>query len=185
MSAASIVETAGWQEAPKVCQILVLSEDFAAYERAMEVCRRLMTQFAEELDFDFKCWNFIELADADCARSARKIAGTADILLLAMHGVCLPSVLEQWLATFPESRHRADGALALVWNGAPSSAAVTEKLFARLELLAGRVGMDFVPLGLAPGQSASPPFHDEAWLLAVTQVENLQRPLFDHWGLNE
>jgi hypothetical protein len=185
MSATSILEPSGLPEAPKNCQILILCEDLAACEHAMEVCRRMMVRFAGELDFDLKCWNFTELVDTDCARSATKIAGTADIILLALHGVFLPPTLETWLTAFPETRFRANGALALVWDGTGRSAAVTGKLFTRLEQLAGWVGMDFVPLVSGPVKSNNPAFHDEDWLPAVTQDENLHRPPLDHWGLNE
>ena len=61
MSATARLETTGLLEGPEDCQILILCEDFAAYQRAAEVCRRMMAQFASELDFDFKCWNFTAL----------------------------------------------------------------------------------------------------------------------------
>ena len=41
-----------------------------------------MERFASELDFDIKCWNFIELADPNCARHAAKTASSADIILV-------------------------------------------------------------------------------------------------------
>jgi hypothetical protein len=172
MSATAKLETAGLLEAPKECQILILCEDFSTYLRASDVCRRMLEQFGNELDFDFKCWNFIELSDADCARSAMKTAGTADIILLAMHGKALSPVMDAWLATFPETRFRADGALVLVWDE-PSGPA-DEKLFARLGQLARRSKMDFFPLLPPPVILAR---QDEEWPGAA--------PQFDHWGLNE
>lgn len=178
-------ESTGLPAVPQDCQILILCEDFAAYARAAEVCRRLMDQFGGELDFAIKCWNFLELADAHCRRSALKIAGAADLILLAMHGIKLPPVLDDWLAAIPETRFRADGALVLVWDGLGSSAAAIEKIFSRLEQLAGRIGMDFVPLTSGPVDSINQVFHDEQWLVAATQAENLQRTPCDHWGLNE
>lgn len=174
MSATARLETTGLLEGPEDCQILILCEDFAAYQRAAEVCRRMMAQFASELDFDFKCWNFIELAEANCARSAMKNAGTADIILLAMHGMELPPVLEEWLATFPETRFRADGALVLVWDE-PSGPA-GEKLFARLGQLAWRLKMDFVPLLPTLPEPAIRILQDEEWPVVAA-------PQFDHWGV--
>lgn len=167
MSATASLQPTGLTDVLPACQILILCEDFAAYERAAEVCRRMLAQFAGELDFDFKCWNFTELADADCARSAMKTGGTADIILVALHGMELPPVLEAWLAAVPETRIRADGALVLVWEGPGSSPASVGKLFTRLEQLAGRVGMDFVPLAPGLGESAGQVLQEEEWLMAA------------------
>jgi len=36
-----------------------------------------------------------------------------------------------------------------------------------------------------PVNSANQVFHDEQWLTATAQAENLQRTPCDHWGLNE
>jgi hypothetical protein len=184
MSATAILEANDLTEGPKECQILILYEDLAAYERAVEVCRRMMVQFATELDFDFKCWSFIELTEADCARGAMKIASNADIILLAMHGTELPPVLAGWLAASPQTRFRADGALVLVGNGGESSPANSEMLLTRLEKLAGQAGMDFVPLTAGP-VTTTHTFHNEDWLTAATRAEEMERPQFDHWGLNE
>ena len=184
MSATAILETTDLTEAPKDCQILILCEDFAAYERAVETCRRVMDRFAGEVDFHFKCWDFIELADADCARSATKTASSADIILLTMHGMDLPPVLDEWLATIPAIRFRAEGALVLIGDEAGSRAA-SGKLLARLEQLAGRVGMDFLPFAPVPVESTRHAFQEDDWLVAATQAENRQHPQFDHWGLNE
>lgn len=185
MSATAIFETDSLTEAPKECQILILCEDFAAYERATEVCRRMIDRFAGDMDFDFKCWNFIELAEPDCARGAMKIASNADIILLAMHGMKFPPVLDGWLASLPATRFRAEGALVLVGDRLGGSSPEEWLLLTRLEKLADRVGMDFVPLTPAAVAAVSPAFHDESWLEAVTRAENAQRPQFDHWGLNE
>jgi hypothetical protein len=179
MSAKSMLENGVLPEIGKVCQILILCEDFAAYERAVAVCRRGMEQFAGELEFDFKCWNFAELADSVCARNATKAAGTADIILLATNTAELPPVLEGWLAAFPEARFRA-GALVLVGNELDIPAAATETLSKRLGRLAGRSGSDF--LSQTP---STPSFQDEDWLTIAVQAEDLPRTANDHWGLNE
>jgi len=87
---------ASFEELKPVCQILILHEDFTAYSRAVEVCRRVMERFASELDFDIKCWNFIELADPHCARHAAKSAGASDIILLSP-----PKPPRSWTAGWP------------------------------------------------------------------------------------
>jgi hypothetical protein len=137
---------ASFEELKPACQILILCEDFPAYSRAVELCRRIMERFAAELDFEVKCWNFIELADPNSARHAAKIAGAADILLLAMQTIRLPVELDRWLDFFFTSRFRAAGVLALVLNHRDHPPLELEKLLLRLEQLAGRLDLDFISL---------------------------------------
>jgi hypothetical protein len=126
-------------------KILILHEDFAAYSRAVEVCRRLMERFAS-MDFDIKCWNFIELADFNCARHAAKSARVADLILLSMQTLQPPVELERWLDFSFTVRFKPDGMLALVWNVSATPPATLEKLVLRLGQLAGGLGMNFISL---------------------------------------
>jgi hypothetical protein len=187
MSATAIHQksAASFEELKPACQILILHEDFPAYTRAVEVCRRIMEQFASELDFDVKCWNFIELADPNCARHAAKTAGVADIILLSMQTPGLPPAFDRWLEDFFAARSRADGALALVLNQPDSSLAALEKLLGRLQQLAGRLGMDFVPLLSGGDAAVMGLLPTEDWSATTVSLEISDRPQFDHWGLNE
>ena len=173
-------------EPAKTCQILILSEDFPTYEQAVEVCRRIFAQFSDELDFSFNSWNFIELADAHCARSAARMAAGADIVLISMRGSELPSLLGGWLDTFPEQKIKTSGALVLVPNGPVGSPEMIERLATRLEQAAKRMGKDFVPLlpGIVQSESAALPANDLP-LEAMRQNNNSERLNYDHWGLNE
>jgi len=137
---------ASFEELKPACQVLILHEDFSAYSRAVEVCRRVMERFASELDFNIKCWNFIELADPNCARHAAKTASTADIILLSVRTAPLPMEIERWLDSFFATRFRAEGVLALVMNGPNGLPFGRAELLKRLEQLAGRLGMDFLSL---------------------------------------
>ena len=144
---------ASFEALKPACQILILHEDFSAYSTSVEVCRRVMERFSSELDFDIKCWNFIELADENCARHAAKSAGAADIILISVHSLQPPAELDRWLDFFFAERYRQDGVLALILNGKDSPPAEREKLSLRLREVAGRLSMDFI--SLLPGEDAS------------------------------
>jgi hypothetical protein len=135
------------------CQVLILHEDFPAYARAVEVCRRVMERFARELDFSIKCWNFIELADPNCARHAAKTAGSADIILFSVRTAALPAEIEHWLEACFAVRWRKEGVIALVMTGGEEPSSAREALAARLNKQAGRLGLDF--LMLLPGDDAA------------------------------
>lgn len=144
---------ASFEEGKPACQILILHEDFSTYSHAVEICRQVMERFANELDFDVKCWNFIELADPNCARHAAKTAGGADVILLSLGTPQLPVELDRWLDAFFISRFRPDGTLALVLNTPDRPHPAAEKLVSRLKQLAGRLGLDFI--SLLPGDDAA------------------------------
>jgi hypothetical protein len=144
---------ASFEELKPACQILILHEDFPAYAQAVEVCRRVMERFASELDFDIKCWNFIELADPNCARHAAKTAGAADIILLAMQTARLPVELDRWLDFSFNARFRNEGVLALILDAQDSPPMELQKLSDRLNHLTGRLGIDFI--SLRPGDDAA------------------------------
>lgn len=165
----------------KACRILILCEDFAAYERAVEVCRRIQTRFGDEFEFDFNCWNFWELADVECARLATEAASFADIILVSLHNAASSPALDAWLDAFPESRFRAEGALVLVLTES-ADPEIAQAFASRLEQWALRLAMDFVPLisrvskmftQMAgwPGSDLPPGFPEHR--------------NYDHWGLNE
>jgi hypothetical protein len=143
---------ASFEELKPVCQVLILHEDFSAYSRAVEVCRRVMERFASEIDFDIKCWNFIELAEPNCARHAAKSAGAADIVLISMRPAQLPLELARWLDFHFIDRFRSEGLLALVLSPAAAPAFDPQNLLARLDSVARRLEMDFI--SLLPGEEA-------------------------------
>jgi hypothetical protein len=171
-------------EIPQGCQVLLLSENFAAYSRAVEVCRRIMDQLGKDLDFDFRCWNFVELADPACAHSAAKYAGVAEIIMLSAQGTVLPRVLDDWLNALHTSRFRADGALVLVLNR-PASQLETDRLTFRLEKLASRLAMDFVPLLPTTDEKTWQSGPSENWQMLQGRPEDLDSQQGEHWGLND
>lgn len=136
-----------------VCQILILHEDFSAYTRAVEISRGIMEHFASELEFDIRCWNFIELADANCARHAAKTAASADIVLISTRASAFPVEFIRWLDIYFVTRFQPDGVLALVMDAPIHAALVLEQARHRMEQLAGRLGMDFI--SLLPGDSVT------------------------------
>jgi hypothetical protein len=127
-------------------RILILHEDFPAYTRAVETCERLLEQFAGELDFDLKTWSCDELTEPDCATRVARLAGAADIILLSLAATETPAALERWLQGHFLSRQKADGALVLILEDTDGSPPVLEALLLRLNRLASRLDMDFIPL---------------------------------------
>lgn len=169
----------------RTCQVLILCEDMAAYERAADVCWRILVQLADDLEFGFKCWNFIELSDPACARAVLKTASASDVILLSLHNPDLPPVAAEWLEAFSGHRLRAEGVLALVLNEPPGAPDAVNRLSRRLENSARKLGMDFLSLAkTSVGESS--PLEDAAQFDVAREARELPaRRDCDHWGLNE
>ncbi len=165
-------------EVREACQILILSKDYSTYERAAEVCRRMQSQLGEDLEFGFKCWNFAELADPDCAHAVLREAKLADVILFSTSSVDLPAAVVEWLEALPGFRSRAEGALALVVNE-PMDSDAFKKLALWLDHSARRMGMDFLKLTHSPSHLNALP------ALFVPPSEYAGSREWDHWGLNE
>lgn len=176
MSAIARFETESL-EASRTCQILILCEDGAAYERATNVCWRILVQLADDLDFKFNYWNFYEMSDPGCAPAILRSAKWSDVILLSLHEANLPIAAEDCLEAIANNRLRAEGVLALVLSEPPGSPEALTKLVARLERTAQGMGMDFLSLVKNPVKEHEP-------LAAGFSGSDGDRCL-DHWGLNE
>jgi hypothetical protein len=170
---------------PHGCQVLILSEDFTAYNRAMHVARRVMDKMGQHADFDFRCWNFSELNDPMCAHTATQYAAMADMILVSTQSATLPRALTEWLDTLRLSRFRPVGVMAVVLNK-PGRPAEISNLLQRMETLAMQLVMDFMPL-LPPAneETAWQPQSPENWDMMLGRPELNDTRDVDRWGLNE
>jgi hypothetical protein len=168
------------EDVVRTCQILILCEDFTAYERAAECCWRILVQLADDLDFSFNCWNFYELSDPECTQSVIRSAKTSDVILLSLHQPQLPAIAENWLNTIAGHRTQADGVLALVLNEPADSPEAVVRLVERLEMHARKLGMDFLSLAQSPSTDVVAGFTSATGTSGGYGEWNN-----DHWGLNE
>ena len=170
---------------PHGCQVLIISEDFTAYNRAVQVCRRIMDQMGQHADFDSRCWNFSELTDAESAYAATQYASLADMVVVSTQSATLPGALNNWLDALRQARRRPVGVLAIILNRVAAQPEV-DRLMQRMEHLSAKLVMDFLPL-LPPEndrrewQSQDP----ENWDMMLGRPEINQTRDVDHWGLNE
>jgi hypothetical protein len=162
------------------CQILVLSEDVLTYGRAMYVCQRVLGQFAEQMDFNFHCWNFRQQTDDESIQKTLQIAGQADIIILSLGGLELAPILQEWLQVFAESRSHTQGALALVLGPPAEPLTEIQKLADQIQAVCDQVGMDFVPLMPENSTGIFPPPRSSR-----EPGQYPERTHYDHWGLNE
>jgi len=164
------------------CQFVVLSEDSAAHESAMEVCGGVVARFDSELAFAFSFWRFKDLRDPATAHWAAEAVARADILLFSLQGPELSPETQMWLEACIQPRTKTEGALALMVTKLPGANPSIEALLYRMQYVANRLRMDFLPLVPLPeGASFGTSMNWPAALLNQAREE----PGSNHWGLNE
>ena len=163
------------------CQFLVLYEDAAAHDLAMEVCERLLAQLGKDLAFAFSFWTFKELEVPVSAHWAVEAVSRADVILLALRGREPAPPAVSWLDACARTRTKTDGALAMIVTG-PDGGPTVEALLTRMQFIARRLQMDFLPIVLS---SLDPGMEARANPLPAMLERPLEEAGFNHWGLNE
>ena len=169
-------------EGANPCQFVVLAEDSAAHESAMEVCGGVLANFDAELAFAFSFWNFKDLGDPASAHWAAEAVARADILLFSLQSADLTPETLNWLESCIQQRTRTEGALALMVAGSPGANLALEALLYRMQYMANRLRMDFLPLIPLPMGASIETSTD---LSAALLNQGREEPGSNHWGLNE
>jgi hypothetical protein len=167
------------------CLVVVVYEDMAAHERAMEMAHRLAAECAEDPSLVFRSWNFRELAEPGRSREAIESAANAEVIVISGHGNDLPVAVSAWLEACAAARARSEGALALLLAEPFMLSAASGAIMAKLEHAARVLRMDFVPLVPYPVERMIASLRVGSGLTGVVWEEMFDRPRFDHWGLNE
>ena len=176
--------TSRW-EVTETCKVAVLCEDAASRDRAIEVFNRISATLRGELAFAISCWNFGELAEPECARSAAEAAASADIIMYSTRVVELPVTTGERLNGFSESNGKSGFALAFLLTHPDSPSAPIRNMISRLEQVAQGLGMDFIPLMPMPVDKQFQDIKATEWTVTAVRKEAGGGSSYDHWGLNE
>lgn len=163
------------------CKVVVFYENTSTRAGAMSVCDRLVEQFADDLDFEFRWWKFKRLGDPDIAGQVMQAATAADIVMICPQAASLPADTAEWVETWAESGAASDGAITLVLPANVDPAGEAANLMISIKWAAARLGMDFlqvsVPATVATGGKAP--------LRPPVPLPTAEPPHTYHWGLNE
>ena len=171
--------------------VVVLYDDTATRERALEACDRLVRTFWAEVEFDFHWWRTDFLKDPFLAQTAMHEAREADVIIFSSAGDDdLPAAVSQWFARWTEQRGKREGLLFDLTGTLRPVTPRLERIQNRLRELARRAGLDYaagVPARL-PGRLP------DSWQSAETRAGQVTAVLDDmlhklppptHFGLNE
>jgi hypothetical protein len=180
-AATSVQETLPLEEVIP-CNFLVVYEDAATHDLAMKVCDGVTAGFKGELPFAFSFWKLNDLSQPVSAHWATEAVTRADIMLFSLSGRDLTPETSQWLDTCVLARTKAEGALALVVTEPQDAGPAVGALLSRLQFVAHRLRMDFLPL--LPALTARN-IGTAAVRLPARLNESWEEPGSNHWGLNE
>jgi hypothetical protein len=160
--------------------VVVLYDDSATRQRAMEVCDHLAQRFWSEVDIKFHWWRTDFLEDAGMATTAADNSRNADFILVSIlpDGELSP-VVRHWFETWTIQREGREGALIdlTATGGLSSLTAQRKKLF--LREVAHRAGMDYLT-HFPPMVNRSLPDSFESASLRATQITTVLDGILQH-----
>ncbi|MFO1477264.1 MAG: hypothetical protein U1F98_11495 [Verrucomicrobiota bacterium] len=163
----------------------MIYDDGASQEKAMVMAQRLAAQFGEELPIACESWKLSELTDPASARAVSEAVLKADILLFAMSRADLPPEARLWLESLAAPKGSTDRALAVLFTGPVARPESSDVLLSRLREAAGRLRMDFLPPMPAVDWPELDALQERVCTVTTVLKDILDRPRYDHWGLNE
>ena len=125
---------------------VVLYEDHATRDRAMEVCDRLVHKFWADVEFDFNWWRFDFLNDSALANDAVRLAARSELILLAAHaGRELPPPVKNWIENWLPMREPGFGVLVAMIGTEEDRLRGLSPIHVYLREAAQRANMDYLP----------------------------------------
>lgn len=175
----------------EVFSAVVVYEDAATRDRAMQVCERLVQRFWKEMEFDFRWWRFDFLRDAGLGRQAGRQAAGSDLILFSAHARReLPAVVGKWIETWLPGRGAREGVLVAMIGTDDDHLAGLSPIHVYLREVAQRSNMDY--LSQTVGASVSELNTSiETITKRAEKVTSLLDGILHHatipsrWGINE
>jgi hypothetical protein len=125
---------------------VVLYEDLATRQNAMQICDRLVQKFWADVEFDFSWWRFDFLHDSALAGDAVRMAARSELILLAAHaGRELPTAVKNWIESWLAVREPGFGALVAMIGTEADRLRGLSPIHVYLREAAQRANMDYLP----------------------------------------
>jgi hypothetical protein len=125
---------------------VVLYEDHATRDRAMEICDRLVRKFWADVEFDFNWWRFDFLNDSALANDAVRLAARSELILLAAHaGRELPAPVKSWIESWLPIREPGFGVLVAMIGTEADQLKGLSPIHVYLREAAQQANMDYLP----------------------------------------
>ena len=125
---------------------VVLYEDLATRDRAMEICDRLVHKFWADVEFEFSWWRFDFLHDSALAGDAVRLAARSELILLAAHaGRELPPQVKSWIESWLPIREPGFGVLVAMIGTEADRLRGLSPIHVYLREAAQQANMDYLP----------------------------------------
>jgi len=160
--------------------IVVLYDDAATRQRAMDVCDHLAQRFWSEVDLKFHWWRTDFLEDAGMAATAADNSCDADFILVSIvpDREISPEV-RQWFEAWITRREGREGALVDLTAAIGASPLATQRKGLFLREAAHRAGMDYLA-HFPSALNRSLPDSFESASLRATQITTVLDSILHH-----
>jgi hypothetical protein len=140
--------------APKAAlSVVVIYEDSAAREQAVDFCDQLVKRFWAGFEFEMNWWSFSLLQANPAAMDAAEKAAHADLVVVAsMQPQDFPRGVKSWIESWLGRRGDREGILAGLVGPVPGGSGSAPAKHLYLRQVAHRGGMDYltqVPQGIS------------------------------------
>jgi hypothetical protein len=168
------------EENKEIWFVVVLYDDAATRQRAMEVCDHLAKRFWSEVELKFHWWRTDFLEDAGMAATAADNSRNADfIVVCVMPDGDLPPEVKQWFEAWITRREGREGALIDLTPTTGSSPLAAQRKKTFLRDAAHRAGMDYLT-NFPPVINRALPDSFESATLRATQMTTVLDGILHH-----
>jgi len=128
----------------EICTVVVVYQDGATRQRAMDACDFLMEKLWSEVEFNFHWWRTDFLEQPAMAQTAAEEAAGADFLIVCSNSEYpLSPALKRWFESWVEMRQGRDGALLDLMESGVAEAATSHATGTFLRGIARRATLDY------------------------------------------
>jgi len=125
--------------------MIVISQDRACRDRAVNFCDELMKRFWAQCEFDISWLSFGDLSRENEFRNAAVKAGSADVVLFSMDPAAdAPLKLQSWAEAWLAKRSDHEGLVIGLGDPGHIPGGGVSKNFVYVRNLAHRAGMDYL-----------------------------------------
>jgi len=170
----------GPSESKETWLVVILYDDPATRQRAMEVCDHLAKRFWSEVDLKFHWWRTDFLEDAGMAATAAENSCNADFVLVSLLPETeMPPLIRRWFEGWVTGREGREGALIDLTASADAGSLAAHRNRLYLRELAHRAGMDYLAHVPAEYNRTLPDSFESASLRA-TQITTVLDGILQH-----
>ena len=178
-------------EPAKPFSIVVVFDDLAARQKAVQVYSRILRHFGDDFDFECNLWPFDELGPHGRGQEAAGVAASADMIVFASTNETLPDAIKLWIEMWLAKKGSQETSVVAMIGTPNSQERPSTPGHVYLETVSRQTGMSYFA-----GQFQAPKPMPACSIAAIVARASALTPVLDEilhhqapppvrWGINE